>query len=155
MANLLVVVLLAGCRFERCEEAAPELSFDSYEFKAADPQDPTSTDTLIIKTRFIDCQGDVGLRETDEGFNLRTYLYEYLDGEWQRFYPDNLDDTTALFAKIPHSSKLKEGVKAEALLEQKLGGIRQNSDSVRFETYLFDREGNRSNTVLTPDYVLP
>lgn len=157
LAALAIALVIVSCKREKCEEAAPTLEFDSYTYQLADPADPTTTDSLIIRTRFTDCQGDVGLKpDEDQGYhNLRTYLYERIDGEWQRYYPPNLDDTLALFARVPYSSKVKEGVKAEGFIEQKLGSVVQNSDTIRFETFLIDREGNRSPIVTTRDTVLP
>jgi hypothetical protein len=40
-------------------------------------------------------------------------------------------------------------------LEQKFGAVRQNSDTIRFQTSILDREGNRSNVITTPAFVLP
>lgn len=157
LAALALAVTVVSCRREKCEEAAPTLEFDRYIFIPASPNDPTATDSLIIRTKFTDCQGDVGLEENENvGFqNLRTYLFERIDGEWLRYYPANLNDTVAFFARVPYSSKVQEGVKAEGFIEQGFGSVRQNSDTIRFETFLIDREGNRSLVVTTRDTVLP
>jgi len=144
-----------ACQKERCKEENPTLSFSDYTYIPKVEGSGNATDSLIIKYAFEDCQGDVGLTEGDERYNLRTYLYELIHGEWQRFYPENLADTVAFFARVPTSSKVREGTKAEGFIEQRFGSIRQNSDTIRFETRLFDRAGNRSEQVTTPTFVIP
>lgn len=155
LAMVMLIMVLTCCKIDHCDAPAPELKFEEFIYTPADPNDVKTTDTLILKTSFLDCQGDIGLKKEETGHNLRTYLYEWLDGNWVRFYPDNLDDTLTLFAAIPYSYKVKEGVKVEGFLEQKFGSIRQNSDTIRFRTFLFDREGNKSNEVVTPEFIFP
>lgn len=155
LALCIAALSMSSCKIDRCKEPEPEIEFDSYRYKPANPEDPTTSDTLFVKTSFVDCQGDIGLKSSDEGYNLRTYLYEQIGGEWIKFVPLNPADSLALFARIPFSSKVKEGTKAEGFIEQKLGSIKQTSDTIRFETYIFDREGHKSNRITTPTYVLP
>lgn len=131
------------------------MGFVEYTFKPKPVDPPSAADSLIIKYSFEDCQGDVGLKPEDTGYNLRTRLFEMIDGEWVRFYPENLADTIAFFARIPHSDKVREGSKAEGFIEQRFGSIRQNSDTIRFETVLLDRAGNKSILVTTPVFVVP
>lgn len=140
----------ASCKRETCEEEAPDLRFDTLIYKITTP-----TDSLILRTRFLDCQGDIGFSDSTGGFDIRTYLFEYINNEWQRFYPLDSADTVGFFAKIPYSDKLKENATLEALLEQKFGAVKQNSDTIRFQTFIIDRAGNKSNVVTTPTFVLP
>ncbi|GAB4375235.1 MAG: hypothetical protein Kow0075_01460 [Salibacteraceae bacterium] len=154
IASIASLWLVCSCGQEKCEEPAPTLEFVRYKYQPKPANVSTVSDTLTIVTRFTDCQGDVG-SEDPEDKNLRTYLYEKINGQWQRYYPPDSVDSVAFFANIPYSKKVKQGVKVEGLLEQRFGAVRQNSDTIRFETYIIDREGNKSNRVLTPDTIIP
>lgn len=146
----LALLAATACKRETCEEEAPDLRFDTLIYKVTTP-----TDSLILRTRFVDCQGDIGFNDSTGGFDIRTYLFEYIDNEWKRFYPLDSADTVGFFAKIPYSDKVNSDVKLEGQLEQKFGAVKQNSDTIRFETHIFDRAGNKSNVVTTPTFVLP
>jgi hypothetical protein len=153
---LITILALSQCRIDKCEEEAPSIEFYKYAYFAADPGDPFAADSLVLYTQFVDCQGDVGLNgSTDTTKNLRTYLYEFIDGEWKRFEHANPRDTVLFFSQVPKSNKLVEDQKAEGIIEQSLGSIRQNSDTIRFEVQLIDRAGNRSNKITTPEFVFP
>lgn len=156
VALALVVVATHSCKKESCEEPTPELTFDRYDYQGVNVLDPTSTDTLRIYYQFVDCQGDISVAQNDDRTrNLQTFLYEKVGGEWSRFYPINLDDSTALWSQVPYSSKVREGQRSEGLIEQRFGSIRQNSDTIRFITRVVDRQGNKSEWVWTDPYVLP
>lgn len=151
-----VLSVLYSCTKEQCQEEPPSLEFYEYEYKAADPNNQFSTDSLLLRLQFVDCQGDIGVSKVDDSTkNLRTYLYESINGEWKRFIPANEADTVLFFAQIPRSNKLKDGQKAEGVIQQAFGSVRQNSDTIRFETRLFDRAGNKSERIVTPPFIIP
>lgn len=153
---LVAIVGLSQCRIDKCEEVEPSIEFYKYVYFASDPTDPFAADSLVLYTQFVDCQGDVGLNgATDTTKNLHTYLFERIDGQWKRFEHSNPGDSVLFFSQVPKSNKLKEDQKAEGIIEQSLGSIRQNSDTIRFEVQLIDRAGNRSNKVTTPEFVFP
>ena len=151
-----VIVAISACTKESCEEEAPTLEFYEYEYKLGDPNNPFTTDSLLLRLQFVDCQGDIGVSKIDDSTkNLRTYMYEQIDGTWRRFIPANEADTVLFFAQVPRSNKLKDGQKAEGIIQQAFGSVRQNSDTIRFETRLFDRSGNKSERIVTPAFIIP
>jgi hypothetical protein len=150
---LVAIGLNFGCVPERCPEEPPSLTFHQYDYKAADPADPFASDSLTIITQFVDCQGDAGV-EGDEK-NLKTFLFEKINGDWVKFIPADSADTVLLFVQIPKSSKVQEDQKAEGFIFQPMGSIKQSSDTIRFETRLTDEAGNRSELVTTPEFVFP
>lgn len=145
----MAVASLSACKNETCEEVAPTLEFDTLFYEVTE-----AADSLTIGTQFSDCQGDIGFPNGSGGFDIETYLYERIDGSWVLFEPDS-GANIAFFSKIPFSNKVNTDNKLVGTLEQKFGAVRQNSDTIRFQTNILDREGNRSNIVTTPPFVLP
>ncbi len=151
---LLSIIGLLSCETDKCDLAAPSFEFYQFEYIPADPNNQFAADTLVLWTKFEDCQGDIGI-ENGEIKNLRTYLFEKFNGEWVKFVPIDSVDSNLLFSQIPTSDKVRDGQKAEGFIEQPFGSIRQTSDTIRFETQLIDRKGNKSEVVTTPEFVFP
>jgi hypothetical protein len=156
LAALGFLAMIMGCRKSPCDGDKPSLEFYEFVYKGAGALKPQSTDTLKLFLKFTDCQGDVGIGDTkSEEKNLHTSLYEFINGKWEKFIPFNPADSNLLFVQIPASNKVKDGQRVEGLIEQPFGSLRQNSDTIRFETQLFDREGNASERITTPQFIFP
>lgn len=151
---LFTCVVSTSCDTDSCEEESPIISFDNYDYGIFSLGDSLFIDSLVIQIKFEDCQGDIGIKEGESGFNLHTYQYEWVNEEWQRVEPLNPGDTLAFFAKVPYSEKINEGNRLEGMIEQRFGSVKQRGDSIYFEMRLFDRAGNRSNLLETPVFVL-
>jgi hypothetical protein len=150
--GLLVAANLA-CEKINCEEEAPSLAHDTLQLN-------DTRDSLIFLLDFEDCQGDIGhIGQIDSNTirSVRTFMFERIDGNWERWFPDNLDDTVGFFSVIPGSRKNREGWLLTGTIEQKFGlsNLRQNSDTIRFETYILDQAENKSNTVVSPSFIFP
>ena len=130
------------------------ISFGRFHYDEVIIAESLAIDSLIVKIKFEDCQGDIGIRPNESGFNLHTFQYDFIDGEWSRVVPADSNDTLAFFAKVPFSGETKEGNKLEGTIEQRFGSVRQRSDTIRFEMQLIDRAGNRSNRLVTPKFDL-
>mgnify|MGYP001395978745 CR=1 FL=1 len=151
-----IALLLAAnvaCDKINCEEEPPSLAHDTLRLN-------DSRDSLIFLLEFEDCQGDIGhIGQIDSTTirSVRTFMFELIDGEWERWFPDNLDDTVGFFSVIPGSRKNREGWLLKGTIEQKFGlsNLRQNSDTIRFETYILDQAENKSNTVVSPSFIFP
>jgi hypothetical protein len=149
IAAIVAVASLSACKRESCDEVAPTLEFDTIFYEVTEV-----ADSLTIRAEFTDCQGDIGFPNGSGDFDIETYLYEQINGSWILFEPDS-GQSNAFFAKIPFSDKVNTDNKLVGTLEQKFGAVRQNSDTIRFQTSILDREGNRSNVITTPAFVLP
>lgn len=153
MAIAIVAGGVLSCKKIKCDEEAPGLQYDTLMLNS-------QRDTLVFQTKFEDCQGDIGhIGPIDSNTirSVRTYLYEQIDGEWLRWYPDNLADTVGFFSVIPGSKKNREGWLLKGVVIQKFGlaNLRQNSDTIRFRTYIIDQAGNRSNNITSPPFIFP
>lgn len=140
-----------ACKKIKCDEPAPTLKYDTLMLDE-------SRENLIFKTAFEDCQGDIGhLGAVDSNTirSVRTYLYERIGGEWKRWYPSNLADTSSFFSIIPASKKNREGWLLKGTVVQKfpLVQLYQGRDTIRFETYIIDQAGNKSNRVQSVPYI--
>ncbi|MDP4664275.1 MAG: hypothetical protein NWS74_11445 [Salibacteraceae bacterium] len=149
MAAGIMLLGFCACKRETCDEPAPTLTFDTIFYQIT-----PDADSLTLRTQFTDCQGDIGFENGTGGFDIETYLYEQINGQWILFEPDS-GQNIAFFSKIPFSEKVNTDNKLVGTLEQKFGAVRQNSDTIRFETNILDRAGNKSNVVTTPTFVMP
>lgn len=148
-------MVVLACKREKCDQPEPTLEFVEYVYLPDDPNDIRTTDTLTLTFKFTDCQGDVGITDGSDVKNLQTVLFEQINGEWREFVPLDSSFTNLLYAQVPGSKKIKIGERIEGILEQPLGSIKQNSDTIRFETKLLDQEGNESETIVTPTFIFP
>jgi len=152
-AILLLLSLSIGCEKINCDREEPTLEHDTLRLNDA-------RDSLVFLLNFEDCQGDIGhIGDIDSTTirSVRTFMFELIDGDWQRWYPLNLDDTVVFFSVIPGSRKNREGWLLKGVIEQKFGlsNLRQNSDTIRFETYIIDQAENKSNIVVSPAFIFP
>ncbi len=148
------VLFSISCDTESCDREAPILRFENYEYNIFQLSESVFIDSLIVKVAFDDCQGDIGIKDNETGFNLHTFQYEFVDSTWVRVEPVNPADTLAFFAKVPFSDKINEGNRLEGTVEQRFGSVKQRSDTIRFEMMLIDRAGNRSERITTPTFIL-
>src|SRR5690606_15773758 len=86
------LALVSGCQKEFCESEVPELKFEGFQYV-----ETGFSDSLIIKTSFKDCNGDIGVEEGGEGVSMFTYQYELINGEWKQFIPADSADTSLYF----------------------------------------------------------
>lgn len=147
-------IAFGGCDRESCDREEPVLRFDSYEYNIFQLEENLVIDSLIVKVAFEDCQGDIGIKQGESGFNLQTFQFEMIDSVWTRVEPQNAADTLAFFAKVPFSSETNDGNKLEGTIEQRFGSVKQKSDTIRFEVRLIDRAGNQSEKIVTPTFIL-
>jgi len=145
--------LIMSCERTNCEEEEPKLTFDTLMLN-------NSRDTLIYTVKFSDCQGDIGhigAIDSNTTRTVRSFLFELIDNKWERWYPlpENLSDTVAFFSVIPGSSKNRASWLLEGTIVQDFGlaNLRQNSDTIRFETYILDNAENKSNRVVSSPFV--
>jgi hypothetical protein len=151
-----IVSLFLGviaCEKINCDEPAPSLEHDTLRLNEA-------RDSLLFVVSFEDCQGDIGhFGQVDSNTvrSVRTFMYEQINGAWERWRPINPADSVSFFSVIPGSVKNREGWLLKGKVEQKFGlsNLRQNSDTIRFETYIIDQAENKSNTVVSPTFVFP
>jgi|GEM_PF-396394 len=150
LGAIATVLLLAACKKQDCSGDAPILSHDTIYYSIID-----GAKTAFIESKFEDCQGDIGTNDEGDTTRVHTFLYEFYDSEWHRFYHPDSADSILFFSTIPGSDKLKEDERVEGTLIQKIPNAKQNSDTLRFEIYIIDQAGNRSNRITTPRLIIP
>ncbi len=155
VAIVLFSAVIISCKRTNCEQEEPTLEFDTLALN-------DSRDTLIYSVKFSDCQGDIGhigAIDSNTTRSVRTFLFERINNEWVRWYPlpENLSDTVAFFSVVPGSNKNRPGWLLEGTIIQDFGlaNLRQNSDTIRFQTYVLDNAENKSNVVVSSPFVFP
>jgi hypothetical protein len=148
----LMLAAMVSCEKIKCEEETPSLTYDTLMVS----EDKSE---LIFQTKFEDCQGDIGhVGEVtpETNYTVRTFMYQRVEGAWERWFPQNLDDTLAFFSVIPGSTKNREGwlLKGTIIQAFPLVSLYQDDrDTIRFESYIFDNAGHRSNRVVSDPYI--
>ena len=116
-----------------------------------------------VRFEFFDGDGDLGLKQFENSgeqeFNLFVDYYEKQNGIWVLKSPiitfnvsENKFDTTQLHLRIPFiENETKNSLEGET--EVKLL-FDFNADTFRYEMFIRDRALNKSNTIVTTDFVL-
>ena len=155
---ILFGVLITSCVKEKSFPATPAITFDKYILYQED-----SADCYI---KFKDGDGDVGVYagDTSSANNLMMkFLLKASDG---KFHPydyilgNSTFDTLFYGFKIPNITpdgqyKALDGEIKIKLRTQPIYGPANTGDIVKFDIYLMDRAGHKSNTVSTNEIVVP
>lgn len=116
-----------------------------------------------VRFEFFDGDGDLGLKQGentgDQAFNLFVDYYEKENGVWVLKSPiitfnvsENKFDTTELHLRIPFiENEAKKSLEGET--EVKLL-FDFNADTFRYEMFILDRALNKSNTIVTSDFIV-
>jgi len=149
LAVLGLVISFSACKPDECDQEVPELEFKSL---------ARTQDSLLLTVTFKDCDGDIGLTQSDTAapydFNFFIYYNELINGEWvERNF---LDPELPLHTRVPElepkgGSKTLEGDIEVTLLNFKKG----LADTIRYEMVLRDRALNESNRVVSSTIVAP
>lgn len=167
--GLLVFALLQSCEKETCEEIVPAISLTS--------ADRTATNT-IIKIQVRDCDGDIGLAETDTAgknkYNAFVDIRPFINGAWAEntvnyldstiryqidtagvFIPvDTIYDTLNFYYRVPivENNSISDVYDAEVELNVIASDF--GYDTFRMEVKIRDQAFNESNTVVTDQMIV-
>lgn len=129
----------------------------------ADTGNGFNTGKMII--HFQDCNGDVGLEdsdtlppfntESDYYYNLKLDYFEFQEGKWVRI----ADLEPPFYYRIPNLTPKGKTKKLEGDIEVSLEPTYylpfSKFDTLMFSIQLFDRELNGSNIIETPQIIRP
>lgn len=156
---LLFFLVLGGCLKREDYPSRPDLEFIGY---YPNTSFTTPLDSIgFIKVRFTDGDGDLGLRESDvDGvfasgepyhFNLFIHYFEKRDGEYVEVELPGTQNVRFGNLTPEGRDKTLEGEMDIGLVASAATTV----DTVRFEVFIVDRALNHSDTVVTPDILLP
>ena len=164
--NLIIFLFLAfgACKKESCDGNVPVATFDEVR---------NSSGTTIVVLGVLDCDGDIGLSETestgDYKFNAFIDIRPFRNGEWDKNTFDYSDmtiteikddsgivvgydtiiDVLNYYYRVPVVDNNSRSDIFEAKIELDLGTTFFGFDTFRFEGKINDKALNTSNTVIS------
>ncbi len=163
--NLLLCLGICSILIYACEkiepvDPAPEIKFKSLEIEQF-------TDTFFryageLVFSFVDGDGDIGLFEydtlnADSSYKYNLFLFPYSKIDTQYIEIDISKLETPPFYRIWYDEKMNrvsqnKTLKGDIKLDLQFPEERPyNSDTIRYEFYMIDRAGNKSNVEVTSD----
>ncbi len=120
---------------------------------------PFAGDSGEIQIKFTDGDGNIGAQEEDTTRNLFVTYY-YLDtitNAYTGFYDTNFNDTlrTGYVVRAPADSYEGKPISGEVSVRLQQYRHSKKIKNVKYVIYLFDKEGNKSNVVTTPELSVP
>ncbi len=159
---VLIPLLAASCRKPKCDEVVPAIAFK--EFRQYKNAQGNTLDSAKIIVTFKDCDGDIGLEEgdtltpfdtaSDYYYNFTLKYFEMVNGAWKGC-PDDKMDSCYFRYRLPKltpegQSKILEGEFGITISPFYFNFMSPNSDTIKYEVRLYDRELHESNVVETP-----
>ena len=143
----IVLLIVPGCNKNKCTDPSPEIEFIDFKQFNGD------TAKAILTIGFKDCDGDIGVTQSDTIENLFMEYYERQNGKWVHIEP-----VIPFYYRIPvlNSDGASDVLDGEIDIEMFAPYYDPGSpyDTIRFEVYIKDQAENVSNTIFTPDIVV-
>ncbi len=152
---LLVLISIASCKIEQCEEVVPSLEFSEFQQRGGDSA------TMILK--FRDCDGDFGFLEDDvdssmvkdstDRYNLFMDYYYRENAEWKKYTPPA--GFPGFYYRVPRLENRSVSSTLEGEIHIDMNGYHLAffGDTLRYEIYALDRAKNITNIVETPTII--
>jgi len=162
---LSLLILITSCKKESCENNIPVVSFKEVQ---------RSLNTTVVVFNVIDCDGDIGLNQTDttDGYRYNAFVdirpwqngdwadktFDYNDTSYVEIKNDSgvvigydtIIDVLNYYYRVPVVENNSRSDIYEAEIELDLGTTFFGFDTFRFEVKMKDRSLNMSNTTLSP-----
>lgn len=156
---LVLGMTLVSCKPESCEQYVPSAAFSEIK---------KGTTTTIIVLDVLDCDGDIGLEQSDTGgffkYNALIDIRPWYNGEWADEVHNYVDtvlreikndsglvigydtivDTLNFYYRVPIVENNSRSKIYEAQIELDLGTSFFGFDTFRFEARVRDKSGNES-----------
>jgi len=155
---LVLVILSVSCKKPKTYPSEPSITFKQL-VKNINPQGLDESADLTIS--FVDGDGDIGLAEDDTvpPYNPESIYY-------YNFYITYFIKHNGVFEElplaipasqripyIPHAGR-DQSLSGDIIMHLDFLGFQFNNDTVRFDTYIYDRALHKSNTVTTSEIIL-
>lgn len=145
------VFFISSCRKPKCDENIPAIAFKDFR-QYRDAQGNMLDSAKIIIT-FKDCDGDIGLEESDTlkpfDFNYFLKYFEMVNGAWV------VKCDTCFRYRLPKltpegQSKILEGEIGITISPFYFDFMSPDSDTIKYSVLLYDKELHESNEAETP-----
>jgi hypothetical protein len=167
---LTLSLFFTSCKKESCEQNIPQIAFKEID---------RGLNTTIIKLTVLDCDGDIGLEQSDTGgfyqynalIDIRPWLggnwtdepWNYVDSTYKEIKDtlgnvigyDTIYDTLNFYYRVPVVDNQSRSDIYEAVIELDLGTSFFGFDTFRFEARVRDRAKNESETAISDTQFMP
>jgi hypothetical protein len=146
--------IFVSCKQDDCDDPVPSLSYDSFVVVG---------DSATLIHNFIDCDGDIGLSNSDTVtpfnfggdyyYNLKIDLLVWENNEWVVVDLEG----EGFNNRIPpiQEETQEETLEGKIKYNMPLLWLRVGGDSIRFRSVLIDRALNESNPTISKTIILP
>ena len=154
--SCVVFVCALSCRKPKCDETIPAIAYKNF-LQYRDAQG-NMLDTAKIIITFKDCDGDIGLQDSDTKspfdsaskyyYNFILQYFEMVNGAWvgcDTCFRYRISKLTS-----EGQSKILEGEIGLTISPFYFNFDSPDSDTIKFAVMLYDRELHESNVVETP-----
>ena len=117
---------------------------------------PFTGDSADIQIKFTDGDGDIGVGESDSTrtFWVTYYYKDTITNKYIGYYRPLFNDTlrTGYIIKSPSDSYKGKPISGEVIVRLQQFRHSRKIKNVKYVIYLFDKAGNKSNTITTPEF---
>lgn len=151
------VVLFTACVKKENIPATPVLTFNSFTQYLSG-----NADSAVMQVNFTDGNGNIGYLGNPADAQPNFFIFQLWDSSnhWVPFYGDTGASTFSY--KIPNltpsgSNKSLTGIIKIRMIPYLAPNIKSLShgDTIKFNVWLFDRDGVKSNVLTTPTFYIP
>lgn len=144
---VIVSVVFYACVKKTTYPTIPEIEYQAFY--------PYFGDSADLQIKFKDGDGDIGVPETDSTRTLWV-IYYYKDTVSQKYigyYRPLFNDTlkTGYIVKAPEDSYEGKPISGEISVRLQQFRHSKKIKNVKYVIYLFDKAGNKSNVLTTPE----
>jgi hypothetical protein len=151
LITLLSGLVLYSCVKKNNYPKTPEIEYKDFF--------PYTGDSADIQIKFTDGDGDIGVGDGDTTQTL-FITYYYLDtvsSKYVAYYSPFLNDTlrTGYIVKAPNDSYQGKPISGEVNARLQQYRHSKKIKHVKYVIYMYDKSGNKSNIVSTPEITVP
>ncbi len=147
----LICIGVFACVKKTTYSTTPEISFNSFS--------PYIGDSADIDINFKDGDGDIGVSSSDSTRTMWINYY-YKDTVTQKYvafcYGCGTDSLkTSYVIRAPKDSYLGKPISGEIIVRLQQYRHSRKIKNLKYVVYLYDKAGNKSNVIETPELVVP
>ncbi len=120
---------------------------------------PFIGDSADLQVKFTDGDGDIGVADGDSTrtFWVTYYYRDTITNKYIGFYRPLFNDTlrTGYIIKSPSNSYEGSPISGEVSVRLQQFRHSKRITHVKYVVYLIDKAGNKSNTITTPEIIVP
>lgn len=151
LISVLVCVGLFACVKKTTFSTTPEISYNTFV--------PYTDESADINIKFTDGDGDIGVGNTD---TMRTLWvnYYYKDTITQKYtafcYACGTDSLkNSYVVRAPKDSYTGKPISGEVMVRLQQYRHSRKIKKIKYVVYLYDKAGNKSNVITTPELIVP